>query len=462
MKSVWKDPMLKWLAQIRLTSGGLPIALFALTALALVVLVVIALLDRRFKDLLRQVGMGIICGAVGLLLAWLLSDVFMVFGVSLGWMVILAVGLGFLAAGFSVMALIHNHGWRRVLAALAILLTVLSTALRIDIIYGEFTTVGSIFSVPIYPNLTRTPPERATMSVEEWRNLSSEGRTPSHPAQGRTYTTRIVGTESNFHARPADIYLPPAALSAKPPALPVFVLLAGQPGSPDRLFTAGGIQDLMDSYAARHNGLAPIVVSPDQNGSSTHNTLCVDSPVYGNAETYLSRDVPAWIRRHLPVAAQPSMWAIGGFSQGGTCSTQLGPRHPRIYGNMLPADGELEPTQGNQDQMIKDYFGGDRAKFLAQVPTRAIAAKAPSGQALFTAAGSMDPHSQKNMMAIAKAAKSAGMTVEVVVAQGSGHDWHTVRTAWKPGLEWLGERMGLGPMDRAIEDHPNITRLQVR
>lgn len=74
----------------------------------------------------------------------------------------------------------------------------------------------------------------------------------------------------------------------------------------------------------------------------------------------------------------------------------------------------------------------------------------------------MDPHSQKNMMAIAKAAKSAGMTVEVVVAQGSGHDWHTVRTAWKPGLEWLGERMGLGPMDRAIEDHPNITRLQVR
>lgn len=454
--------MLKWLSRIRLTSGGLPTTLFTLTALTLVALIVMALLDRRPRDLLRQVAVGLISGATGLLLAWLVSDVFMVFGVSLGWMVILTVGLGCLAAGFATMALIHNHGWKRALAALTILFTVLSAALRIDIIYGEYTTIGSIFSVPIYQELKESSPKQPVMSVADWQGLASTGETPPHPARGQAYTVRIVGSESSFHARPADVYLPPAALSPKPPALPVFVLLAGQPGSPDRLFTAAGIPSLMDSYAARHNGLAPIVVSPDQNGSSTHNSLCVDSPVYGNAETYMSRDVPNWIREHLPVANQPSMWVIGGFSQGGTCSTQLGPRHPEIYGNILPADGELEPTQGKQEQMIRDYFGGDRSRFLAQVPTRAIAAKAPSKQTLFTAAGSQDPHSRQNMMTIAKAAKSAGMTVEVVVAQGSGHDWHTVRTAWSPGLEWLGERMGMGPMDRAIEDHPNITRLQLQ
>ena len=135
---------------------------------------------------------------------------------------------------------------------------------------------------------------------------------------------RIPNDRSQFSARPANIYLPPAALSEKPPALPVFVLLAGQPGSPDRLFTAGSIPAMMDAYAAQHDGLAPVVVSPDQNGSSFHNSLCVDSPVYGKAETYLSRDVPAWIRANLPVASQPRLWAIGGFSQGGTCSQPTG------------------------------------------------------------------------------------------------------------------------------------------
>ena len=213
---------------------------------------------------------------------------------------------------------------------------------------------------------------------------------------------------------------------------------------------------MMDAYAAQHDGLAPVVVSPDQNGSSSHNSLCVDSPVYGKAETYLSSDVPAWIRAELPVASQPRQWAIGGFSQGGTCSTQLGARHPDVYGSMLPADGELEPTQGRQEQMIRDYFGGDRKRFLAQVPARAMLERAPSRQLLFTAAGSNDKESQHTMLVIAKAANQAGMKVRAVITQGSGHDWHTVKTAWKPGLEWVGESMGLGPMSRPVEDFPNI------
>lgn len=454
--------MLKWLAQIRLTSGWLPLTLFSLTALGLVAMILITVLDRSLKTLLKRGIIGLLSGLLGLLLAWLLSDVFVVFGVSLGWMVILTVSLGFMAVGFSLTVLIMNRGWRRTLAVLTVILSILSAALRIDIIYGEFTSIGSLFSVPIYPDFHEAHLKEPGLSVEEWRQLTLENKAPRHPDQGRAFTVRIDGTHSNFHARPADIYLPPAALSSNPPALPVFVLLAGQPGSPDRLFTAGSIQSLMDNYASRHDGLAPIVVSPDQNGASTRNSLCVDSPVYGKAETYLSRDVPNWIKKNLPVSGQASMWAIGGFSQGGTCATQLGPRHPETFGNMLPADGELKPTQGREDQMIRDYFNGDRNKFLAQVPTRAIAAKAPSQQTLFTAAGSQDPKSQKNMITIAKAAQDAGMTVEAIVTQGSGHDWHTVKKAWKPGLEWLGERMGLGHMEQPLERYSGITRLQVK
>ena len=450
-----------WLAKVHLTQGWLPATLFTLTAVALALLVLTGLTHGRWRTLLRQVAIGVGIGALGLLAAWLVSDVFMLFGVSLGWMVIITVALCFLATGFAICVLITARGWRRFLAALSVLLCLLSTGLRVDIIYGEFTTLGSLFNVTLYPDYGSHPAARPAMSVAQWRSRASRGDLPSYPRTGRSYSLRIPNDRSQFSARPADIYLPPAALSEKPPALPVFVLLAGQPGSPDRLFTAGSIPAMMDAYAAQHDGLAPVVVSPDQNGSSFHNSLCVDSPVYGKAETYLSRDVPAWIRANLPVASQPRLWAIGGFSQGGTCSTQLGARHPDVYGNMLPADGELEPTQGGQDQMIHDYFDGDRKRFLAQIPARAIRERAPSNQRLFTAAGSNDKESQHNMLVIAKAADQAGMSVKAVVTQGSGHDWHTVKTAWQPGLEWLGEAMGLGPMSRQVQDFPNIVEAKI-
>ena len=450
-----------WLAKVHLTQGWLPASIFSLTALALIVLTLTGLTHGRWRTLLRQAAIALGIGGLGLLATWLVSDVFMLFGVSLGWMVIISVALGFLAVGFAVCILITARGWRRILAALTVLLCLLSTGLRVDIIYGEFTTLGSLFSVSLYPDYRGHETAKPAMSVAQWRSLASRGKLPSHPSVGRSYSMRIPNSRSQFAARPADVYLPPAALSDKPPALPVFVLLAGQPGSPDRLFTAGAIPAMMDAYAAQHDGLAPVVVSPDQNGASSHNSLCVDSPVYGKAETYLSSDVPAWIRAELPVASQPRQWAIGGFSQGGTCSTQLGARHPHVYGNMLPADGELEPTQGRQEQMIRDYFNGDRKRFLAQVPARAMLERAPSRQLLFTAAGSNDKESQHNMMVIAKAANQAGMKVRAVITQGSGHDWHTVKTAWKPGLEWVGEAMGLGPMSRPVEDFPNIIETHI-
>lgn len=449
--------MLKRLAHISLTSGWLPATIFLLTLALLLALVAMRMFARQWKPLLKDLLDGIIGGVVGLLAAWLVSDVFMLFGVSLGWMVILTVAAGFALVTFAIADLIRHHGRKRLLAGITALLVLLSTGLRIDMIYGEFTTLGSLFSVPLYPKLPEDETRKPPMTVAQWRQKAQTGQLPSVPDKGRSYSVAIPGTISGFHARSADVYLPPASLSENPPRLPVFILLAGQPGSPDRLFTAVNIPKIMNTYAAGHHGLAPIVVSPDQNGASNHNSLCVDSPVYGNAETYLTKDVPDWIKAHLPVSPDPRMWAIGGFSQGGTCSTQLAPRHPDVYGNMIPSAGEEEPKQGKKEDMIRDYFGSDRRRFLEQVPVNAIRAHAPSNQTLFASAGSRDPQSQKNMAIIAKAASEAGMTVRTVVAQGSGHDWHTVKTGWLPAFDWLGERMGLGPMPKSLDQYKNVT-----
>ena len=59
--------------------------------------------------------------------------------------------------------------------------------------------------------------------------------------------------------------------------------MMGQPGTPDVTYIA----DALDAKAARHRGLAPIVVVADQTGSPWHDPLCMDPATFGKVETCL-------------------------------------------------------------------------------------------------------------------------------------------------------------------------------
>ncbi|MBT1169848.1 alpha/beta hydrolase-fold protein [Bifidobacterium sp. SO4] len=471
--SVWMKTVMEW----SLVRGALPRTVFGVTAVVAAVLIVLMLVDA-VRDVGRNGGRSealrdsvwlrpllvsliamVICEVLGTVAAWLVSDVFVVFGVSLGWPVIFTVGAGFAALGFALTAAIRTHSFRRICAIVLIPLIILSTGLGVDGIYGEYQTVGSLVGYTPYASIDSVDVHKVSMSVEQWLNKAQQNALPDMPKQGKVLTVDIPNTKSGFAARKAMIYLPPAALSKQPPALPVMELLAGQPGSPGRLVAAGGIAAMMNTYAASHHGLAPIVLVPDQNGADTHNSLCADT-TQGKAETYLTQDVVAWAKRTLPVAKKASMWAIGGFSQGGTCTTQLAPRHPDLYGAMLPVDGELKPTNGTVDEMVQNYFAGDRNAYDAQVPVNAIAATGSSSQALFAGAGERDAESIRNMRTIAAAARKAGMEVTELLVPGTGHDWHAVQAVWKPGLEWFGQRTGLGAMTKSVKEYSQVEVLQ--
>lgn len=426
--------------ELSLVRGIVPRTVFGLTAIAAIILIIGLALSKskkrgRLHPLIVSLIAAVLAGAAGLLVAWLVSDVFMVFGVSLGWPVIFTIAGGIAGVGFVIAAAVTLRGVRRALAVVLVPLVLLSTAL------------GSI------------EVHKAAMSVSDWHSKARKGSLPSMPSQGKVLTVDIPNAKSNFTARKAMIYLPPAALSDRPPALPVMELLAGQPGSPSRLIDAGNIAATMNAYAAKHDGLAPIVLVPDQNGEATHNSLCADT-TQGNAETYLTTDVVNWAKKMLPVAKSARMWAMGGFSQGGTCTTQLVPRHPDIYGAMLPVDGELKPTNGSVAKMVQEYFAGDRKAYDEQVPVNAIAATGTPEQALFTGAGERDKESISNMRTIADAARKAGMEVTELIVPGTGHDWHAVQAVWRPGLDWFGERTGLGEMTKSLKEYPQVEVLQ--
>lgn len=438
---------MKALESISLIKGWLPISLFILTGLSLIILLCSkSIFNKKKKYIiptLIKLGITFIAFLIGLLIIWLISDVFLIFGVSLGWLVNISIAIGISLIAFSITSAVLSKGLKRIFAIFTIILVLLSTLVQVDIIYGEYTTIGSIFGLGGYPKLEKTKKKSSNLSIAQWKELAKKHKLPTIPKNGITRSVKIPAPKSHFNARIANVYLPPAALVKNPPKLPVMVMLAGQPGSPNRFFSASDIVNTLDDFAKKHNGLAPIVISPDQNGDQSHNSLCADTNVYGKAETYLTKDVPNWIIKNLTVDTNPNFWMMGGFSQGGTCSTQLVPAHPDIYGNIFAAGGELEPTYKNRLQTINRYFNGNTKAYENHVPVVIMSKKAPLNQYYYSIAGQWDLDSQKNQNIISKAAHKAGMNVITMIAKSHGHDWYTVKAGLQVAIDRFSKRTGI-------------------
>lgn len=467
--------MRAWLMNISLVDGWFPATLFSITAVLAAILLGIAIWEmvggsrgggkRAIAVVACPMVIAVIVGIVGLVIAWLLSDVFVVFGVELGPRVIAWAGCGCAIVGFAVSHAMLHRGVLRAVAVILVVCAVFSTAAGIDQAYGEYATIGSLFGQDSYreADLTGMAKRNDLISVTQWRQEAANGSISDIPAHGEVSKVNIPATTSHFEARQALVYLPPAALvTAKhKPALPVILMMSGQPGSPGRVFAAGGIQTMMDDYAQHHDGLAPIVIAADQLGDDSHNTLCVDSPVYGKALTYLTKDVVDWVKTNLPAARQAQDWAIAGFSQGGTCSLQIGANHTDLFSTIIPTGSELKPTNGSESSMISRFFHGDRTAYEKQIPINAIRNHAPSNQTLVIGAGEHDHESVRNVELIAPVAQQEGMHVTAVESLGNAHDWHAVQDTLRYGLAVFGYNTGLSDAKPKLADYPNLKRITI-
>jgi len=427
------------IASVSITSGWLPVAV-DVAAIGLLVALLFALVLRRPRTRpLLIVALAVALGAaIGLLLCWLLSDQLDLFDVSLSPISRAWVAAAFGGAGMAIATLFRPGRWHRIVAGVAIPVVLLAGAIGVNADFGQYTTVGSLaggaaatrlpaaalaLQKPGAPGLTATPKKNA--SVELWRK-PARGGLPKHGIVG---TVRIPGTASGFAARDAYVYLPPAALVPHPVALPVLMLLSGQPGSPANVILGGKVPEIMNAFAASHHGLAPIVVVPDQLGAPQLNPMCLDSPL-GNVKTYLTVDVVDWIRAHLTVQTAASAWAIGGYSEGGTCSIQFGSADPQQFGNILDVSGQLAPKNGSLAQTIRLGFGGNAAAYQAALPGNVLAANAPyrDTTAVFVT-GQLDAKYSAISVTMSAAASAAGMHTTRSVSPGTAHDWHTVQWA---------------------------------
>ena len=199
----------------------------------------------------------------------------------------------------------------------------------------------------------------------------------------------------------------------------------------------------MDRFAAGHEGKAPIVVMPDPDGYRTVDSECVNSQ-FGEAETYLTIDVPAFARRTLDAADGPDSLAVAGLSAGGTCSVVLALRHPAEYSTFASYSGFAQPTYENDDvaTSIRTLFGGSRARFAAHDPVRLLARRRYPGLAGWFEVGDRDTVPRQAAATLSAAAGAAGIDTCVLVRPG-GHDFGLWSQAFTDSLPWLSWRLGL-------------------
>jgi S-formylglutathione hydrolase FrmB len=201
----------------------------------------------------------------------------------------------------------------------------------------------------------------------------------------------------------------------------------------------------MDRFAAAHHGVAPVVVVVDPNGSASSNTMCMDSRI-AQADTFLARDVPAWIDRTLDVDPDRRQWAAGGFSFGGTCALQMVTRHPEVYSSAMAFSSEQEPAIAKErGKTIEASFGGDTESFERLTPLRLMSERRYEGHGLYLAAGVRDPEFMGYLGVLSAAAKDAGFTVEAHGVENAGHSWLAASSGLPGGLDFLAARWGIRP-----------------
>lgn len=314
---------------------------------------------------------------------------------------------------------------RRWAAAAAVPLTLSGALLLINDEYGVWPTAGDLLG------------HTAVFHATALRRLPATVK----PDHGVVVAFDAPATVSHFTHRPGSAYLPPAYFTPARSRLPVVIMLAGTPGGTVQWPTSGKAISTADAYAATHHGLAPILVFVDQNGSATGDTECVDGP-RGDAETYLTVDVPAFVTQHLGVPQVPDRWAVAGFSEGGTCALDLTLVHPNLFHHFVDLAGDDRPTLGNPRRNRTVLFGGSALALRDHDPDHLLLAHRYRAVSCWFAAGVNDNRHLMGARRLALEASRAGLRVHLFTGV-SGHNWQFASAAFAQVLPSLCTELGL-------------------
>lgn len=313
--------------------------------------------------------------------------------------------------------------------------------------YGYYPTVGDLLGASLPDQPGRATKEVIAVADRPMSGGSLVTASPppptdaAAPSRGLLVTVRVPATASRFRARPALVWLPPVYFSRPRPSLPVIMLMGGVPGRPADLIRAAGAVTVADTYASTHDGTAPILVFPDQNGAFFSDTECVDGP-RGNAETYLATDVVTFLSSQF--GARPTGWGIIGFSEGGTCAVTLSLRQPRVFSALVDIAGDVRPVAARGPRTrhitVERLYGGDARQWATHDPAALLQTRVDRPLAASFYAGQQDHNGLDAVRKLNSLFGQAGLPTSLSTGRG-GHSFFFVKRTLKTALPQLADRL---------------------
>jgi S-formylglutathione hydrolase FrmB len=415
------------------------------TLLSWVTIAVCAIAVLLRRDVLKEFAFGIPAGLVlvGLLFTWLHLSQAVPSGAPRSmyvWLCVTCLVAGLVLAGWR-----RAHWPRRICGAVAVFLTVVSAGSAVNQTFAYYPTFDRLFGKTA--NHFLDDAQLSEMRTE----VDKTGQLPDH---GATLSVPIPGTNLKFTPRQAYVWVPPAWFARNRPQLPVIELLHGTPGDPSNWTKSSYADATALAFAEQHHGVAPILVMPDVNGSWGGDTECVNSTMYGDVETYLTKTVPAYMRKNFNASSAQGSLAIAGLSEGGLCATTLALNNPKAYAAFGNYSGDESPTyqNDNQQQTIQTLFGGSTASYNAENPPYLLKQQRFTGLAGWFEAGAQDPVAVKAAHALQGLAAGAGIGTCLATPPG-GHDFAFWQKAFSDSLPWLSSKLKLTPAPQSVPAH---------
>lgn len=345
-------------------------------------------------------------------------------------------GLLLMAAGLLVgLVMVRWLVVKVLIGALALALAMASGLAAVNDYYGYYRSWGDVAH-----DLRGESPVQA---VAAGRSHTSVAVLTS----GSIVSARFSGRRSGI-SRGGYIYLPPQYRDPRYRTMrfPVIELLHGYPGSPGSWISALKVTDIVDRLITTRQ-MGPVVLVVPTTYQAGHGPQeCLDSRV-AKDDTYLSGDVPAYVRAHYRVATAPAQWGLLGLSSGGYCAVNLALRHRAEFGTAAALDGYFQPTDGPAAKVLGYQRRLEDANNPLQLADDLRVGSGPVPSIWLSAGtGNGDDMAQARLLI---AALSHVEGVPLLLQNHGGHNFYTWLDALPPALTWNWQQLA-SPQQRVL------------
>ncbi|MBB4922954.1 alpha/beta hydrolase [Kitasatospora kifunensis] len=255
-------------------------------------------------------------------------------------------------------------------------------------------------------------------------------------AAGPIMMTTLAGKKSGVTGK-VWVWLPPQYNDPKYAnyGFPVLTLYAGGQSNGYNTWTDDQLPiQVQDEELAKQGKAHPfIMVMPVQNlVSDEKQTLdCSDIPGQPKMGTWMSQDVPDFVRANFRTLRSRDGWGLMGASTGAFCSAKMALQHPDIYKAAVPIDGYFNPDSS--------FWKGHEAERLANSPDVLVGQSKADVRMLATAGGATPDEVKLVKAWVAKAA--APTKIDYYEQPGGKHLTSHFKKMIPDTLQWLTQNL---------------------